>query len=175
MTSRSICRPCPRPGLRRSEFSHSRNGHGMEVRKGPYFADVEISPMRVTCTSPARQRPPNIVSVSVGSSATIAFCRWVRPNSGRDRCSMPANSILRWSVGYRRRCPQIQRSCALQPGHGDEWVFRHRHAYTIIGTDRSSGAAGHHYWTDRSVRRNRSVGRRRHQPVHVFHEICAIR
>ena len=169
---------CPRPGLRRPEFSHSRNARRIGSPQGTLFRRRRrFRQCRRPASFPARQRP---------AEHRLRDSRQLRlrpvPDAGLDRARRRIAALcrriqdLRWSVGHRRRRPQVQRSSALQPGHGDERVFRNRHGvHQQLELVRSGRAARHHHRTDRSVRRDRPVGRRRHQPVHGVDEVRAIR
>ena len=169
---------CPRPGLRRPELSHSRNDQRIGSPQGTLFRRRRrFRQCRRPASFPARQRP---------TEHRLRDSRQLRlrpvPDTGLDRARRRIAALcrriqdLRWSLGHRRRRPQVQRSSALQPRHGDERVFRNRDGvHQQLELIRSGRAARHYHRTDRPVRRDRPDGRRRHQPVHAVDQVCAIR
>ena len=68
--------------------------NGLEVRKGPYFADVgdfaNAGDLHISLRDRVDQ---NIVSMTVGSFGYDSSSRSVRPDFGDGGCSMPGSSI----------------------------------------------------------------------------------
>ena len=131
---------------------------GLEVRKGPYFADVgDFSTAGDLHLSLRDSTEKNIVSTTVGS---FGYNRLLALGSTK----VGGGSLLYagefntyngpWATAEDVR--KVQRSSALHPGHGDGRFFRNRHGvYQQLELIRSGRPAGDHHRADRSVRRTR--------------------
>ena len=133
---------------------------GMEIRKGPYFADVgdfaNAGDLHIGLRDSVDK---NIESVTVGSFGYDSVSsRWARPSSATVRCSMPARfNVYNGPWDTPDDMQQVQRTGALQPGHRDRRLLGHRDGLQqYLELDRS-GAAARHRRRDRSDFTARSI------------------
>jgi outer membrane cobalamin receptor len=151
--------------------------NGLEVRKGPYFADVgdfaNAGDLHISLRDRVDQ---NIVSATVGSFGYDRFLSLGSTKLG-DGWLLYAGEFNTYDGPWVtaedvRKFSGLLRYSQGTPTNGFSATAM---AYTSNWNSSDQVALRANHWTDRSVRRNRPHGRRRHQPVHVFHQICAIR
>ena len=132
---------------------------GLEVRKGPYFADVgdfdNAGKLHISLRDSVDQ---NIQSITTGSFGYERFLRSARPSSATARCSMPANSIPITVRGPRpTTCASSAALLRYSQGTATDGFSAtgdglHQH----LELHRSGRAARHHDGADRPFRRARS-------------------
>ena len=123
----------------------------VNVRKGPYFADVgDFGSAGSVAIDYVNKLPKNIAEVTVGS---FGYRRALAAGStavgaGTLLAAIEGDKVQR-PVGRAGQCPQDQRRDALQPGHRDRWLYADRNGLLQrLEFHRSGGPArdrpGHH-------------------------------
>ena len=118
---------------------------GLDIRKGPYLADVgdfaNAGNLHISVRDSVDQ---NIESVTVGSFGYARFLALGSTKARRRHAALCRRiQQLRRSVDQSRRHEEIQRPAALQPGHGDGRFFGHRDGlYQHLELHRSESRCG---------------------------------
>ena len=149
----------------------------VNVRKGPYFADVgDFGSAGSVAIDYINRLPKNILETTNG---TFGYHRGLAAGSHVRRCGHAARGgrgrQIQRPVGRAGQCAQAERRAALQPGHG------HRRLHAVgdgllqcLEFDRPGGAArdrpGHH----RPLRLARSDRWRRLEPLLAVEQFCAV-
>ena len=149
----------------------------VNVRKGPYFADVgDFGSAGSVAIDYINRLPKNI---SGDDQRHIRLSPWAGGRVDGGRCGHVARGgrgrQIQRPVGRGGQCAQDQRRAALQPGH------RHRRLYAIgdglfqrLEFDRSGGAARDRPGPDRPLRFARSDRWRHVEPVLAVEQLGAI-
>ena len=148
----------------------------VNVRKGPYFADVGD----FASAGSARDRLPQQAAEKHRGDDHWQFRLSPRAGGGinRRRCGYAARRHRRRQiqrpVGRTGQCAQDQRRDALQPGHRDRRADADGDGlFQRLELDRSGGAARHRSGHHRPVRYARSDRWRRFQPLQPVRQFCA--
>ena len=151
---------------------------GLEVRKGPYWADVgDFDNAGALNISLRDSVDRNIQSVTAGSFGYTRLLSYGSAKLG-DGSLLYAGEFNTYNGPWTNAddVRKFSGLAALHPGHRDGRFFSYGDGVCqFLELQRSGRAARHHDRTDWSFRRDRSHRRRRHQPFHAVDQVRALR